>query len=286
VLFLFDHEGLPLKMAKINTTYDGSYYIHPDFDPRQMPKLARDFEKPARQRWQLHFSIICGTCNSMIPKDKKLNCDVRRTDRKYHTLWIFSLTFHCPFCKSEVVMENDWENRDYVVVSGAERIHGDWKQDRDNDKAAKDSAKDTEGDATAALEKRVENAQRVYEEGEEIEDLYYQRAKHRKLSAEELLSAVRAKGASTARRDGTDDYEREMRGLEEEWLAQQQMAQAAKAVGEARKTQKGLGGGNFRVMCPTTEPEAKQENGESGARTTSVVVEEPQDDLFGGIGDY
>jgi hypothetical protein len=125
-------------MAKVNSTYNGGYFIPENFDYKKMPEdevtAAKKQRKQDQQRdqkrrrdeegvtgpksgpafddakydsvlnaskrvtWMTMFSVICDGCKATVPKNTKVYVNLTKSKKKYLGQPIFALAMKCPRC--------------------------------------------------------------------------------------------------------------------------------------------------------------------------------------------
>eukprot|EP00899_Mesostigma_viride_P002753 jgi/Mesvir1/12479/Mv10239-RA.1 len=71
-------------------------------------------------RFEMPFNVWCSGCGAMIAKGVRFNAEKKHTGNYLSTkIWTFTMKSAC--CQTEIVVQTDPKNCEYVVVKGAER---------------------------------------------------------------------------------------------------------------------------------------------------------------------
>ncbi|GBG60926.1 hypothetical protein CBR_g16048 [Chara braunii] len=71
-------------------------------------------------RFEMPFNVWCGGCSSMIAKGVRFNAEKKEVGKYLSSrIWSFKMKSAC--CKTEIEVQTDPKNAEYVVVSGAVR---------------------------------------------------------------------------------------------------------------------------------------------------------------------
>ena len=213
-----EHPHIVNMSAKINSTYSGGYYLPHDFDAQKLAKQRRQeqletFRKRGRdeetrptirQTMMLPFGMVCEHCSSNLARGIKLYANVKRLDEKYlGKARIFMLSFRCPKCSGVIAIKTDPASRDYVVVSGAQRIRGDWGQQRQQEQelTKEEQAKAQELSAADASERQLRIGQQAAEDAQKLDVVLQDANRRRNFLLGEATPVVVDKGRSDAEYD-------------------------------------------------------------------------------------
>jgi coiled-coil domain-containing protein 130 len=119
-------------------------YYPPNFDPEkgsvntQYKKrqssgiLPTNTKKKGKTvRLEMPFDVWCLSCNKLIVKGTRFNAE-KKYDSEYLSTTIFRFHMNCCFCKTEIVMKTDPENRTYAMVSGLKIKTETWEFSKDD----------------------------------------------------------------------------------------------------------------------------------------------------------
>lgn len=105
-------------------------YYPPNFDPEKgslnyqrrkekssgiLPTNAKKKAKSAR--FEMPFDVWCTSCNKIITKGSRFNAK-KQSDGEYLSTTIWKFLMKCEFCKSQIIMRTDPENRTYEAFQG------------------------------------------------------------------------------------------------------------------------------------------------------------------------
>jgi hypothetical protein len=128
-------------MAKINSTFNGNYYLAHDVDYQKLDEMEQKSAKRARregtapepvrrQTMAIPFNITCTTCNKRIVRGTHGYMNRTKAPEKYLGLVMYDLAWRCPHCAGRFVLRTDLETAKmtggYKCVSGCRRVDGDF----------------------------------------------------------------------------------------------------------------------------------------------------------------
>lgn len=119
-------------------------------------------EQGSKENMQIRFMVPCAVqcdrCGEIIPPHRKFNGHKDLLGEKYlDTVKIYTLTFHCPQCHAQLVLQTDPANADYITKAGCHRLFQKRKQQEEEDEAKKEATPPL--DKTSELESRLETLQ-------------------------------------------------------------------------------------------------------------------------------
>jgi hypothetical protein len=214
-------------------------YIPKDYDPANMPKvsmLPRGADE--RIRLMLPMACQCNKCKTMLFPGKKFNGTKRTTKEKYAgKITIFTLTFRCTGCSSEITFKTDPKNRGYELVSGATRFADNYTVGNAGKKAEaalKDGIVEFKSNVEL-IEERAYASHRLVTELESLEEEYEERCRLRQMDVSGMaMDYIAAKKAQESGADAAKASAAEQNLLDEDEFAKlrRQMEQDNNKVDE------------------------------------------------------
>ena len=231
--------------AKINVTYDGRYYVPEDYDYKKMPHddtrkpkrgrgdaTAPESAEQARRRakneakgggadgaagdkkrttWMVAFSVICDSCQEMVPKSTKVYVNVTTAPVKYMGCRIYDLEMRCTKCGFDsIVFRTDPKTRGYTVLRGGRMAGGDWAGINEANAKAEEEAKaqaaTVVGEADEA-QRRMEQHQQAQLEAERVDEVVLEALERTFFPIQGLFDDVERRANAEA-----DDADREAMG--------------------------------------------------------------------------
>ena len=128
-------------MAKINSTFNGNYYLAHDVDYQKLDEMEQKASKRARrdgtavervlrQTFAIPFNMICTSCSKRIVRGTHGYMNRTKAKEKYLGLAMYNIACKCPYCGSGFVLRTDLETAKmtggYTCVSGCRRVEGDF----------------------------------------------------------------------------------------------------------------------------------------------------------------
>lgn len=113
-------------MSSLAATQADGYYVPPNDNGEKAPKKSKtnQYEKHGIVRFELPLDAWCLSCNLFISKGTRFNAK-KDMIGKYFTTNLYSFSFNCTKCKSQLEIQTDPENRTYKYSKGLRKHEAD-----------------------------------------------------------------------------------------------------------------------------------------------------------------
>lgn len=87
-------------------------------------------KKPKTVRFEMPFDVWCTNCNRIITKGSRFNAD-KHSAGEYLSTTLWNFLMNCEFCKSQIIIKTDPENRTYKCIEGVKQKNEEYTFDDD-----------------------------------------------------------------------------------------------------------------------------------------------------------